>query len=576
MLVQARSEEANFEEGCPDCRLATAQGGCCPSTGCCEPQETCDAAWFAQGSSKLDAVHPLGTGPSDQAMPPSWSGIDWGHEETLKEILDCCCCAAAADHPTPSTSNLAHPREGLQEPLPGLTRLSPITHGRSSLASTSPPESDARPASQDSLYRWLCHEEPCEVPHSHTAVCHPPHLPFVCEWSHCHAAFTHKKELVAHVNEAHLSHMQDASTPEAIAWPTPSSPDKTFVPLQTTQWPTQILPTSKQENVIDTRRDPTPLAQHVLPTDALRCQWDDCYMLPAPLAFPASDAGMPVPGSLTRQETIKTSSTATPPASILMQHVLHDHIEQGLPFSVAGHHTLANGTATHAAQVPEQRGSPVNDLSKFKLDFVPSTPSLDSDTRSIFGSTPASFTSGSSFQTPLTTPTSSQGGPKRRRNPPVTEETMLRRHLHVKPCSHRGKSLPHCAQHHALVDIADQKDGEMGEEHLCKWPGCSAKFSTTAKLMAHLGEEHVGCGKSTYSCQWEGCTRAKEGKPFAQRQKIMRHLQAHVKDRPFKCDICSGSYSEATALAQHRKIHFKHVQEQQEQSSPQARLQAVV
>ena len=51
--------------------------------------------------------------------------------------------------------------------------------------------------------------------------------------------------------------------------------------------------------------------------------------------------------------------------------------------------------------------------------------------------------------------------------------------------------------------------------------------------MTHLSLDHVGSGKAVYECQWEGCERACDadgegGRGFAQRQKVMRHLQTHT------------------------------------------------
>lgn len=125
-------------------------------------------------------------------------------------------------------------------------------------------------------------------------------------------------------------------------------------------------------------------------------------------------------------------------------------------------------------------------------------------------------------------------------------------------------------------------------EHQCRWAGCGETFSTTADLTAHLSERHVGSGKGLYVCEWEGChapscagassRRASVGtkrkrrrveedeaedeeaegggrRQFAQRQKIMRHLQVHTGDRPFVCDTCGRAFGEMATIVQHRRIH---------------------
>ncbi|SPO49367.1 related to ZAP1 - metalloregulatory protein involved in zinc-responsive transcriptional regulation [Moesziomyces antarcticus] len=42
---------------------------------------------------------------------------------------------------------------------------------------------------------------------------------------------------------------------------------------------------------------------------------------------------------------------------------------------------------------------------------------------------------------------------------------------------------------------------------------------------------------------------------FTQKQKVLRHLQTHTGDRPFKCTICGKRFSEQNTLAQHVRTH---------------------
>ncbi|PWN49909.1 hypothetical protein IE53DRAFT_387843 [Violaceomyces palustris] len=95
---------------------------------------------------------------------------------------------------------------------------------------------------------------------------------------------------------------------------------------------------------------------------------------------------------------------------------------------------------------------------------------------------------------------------------------------------------------------------KMGQ-HVCGWKGCKEIFGSHQGLTQHITEVHVGSGKRTYECQWEGCSRAKEGRKFNQRQKVLRHIQTHTGDRPFKCQICSKRFSEPNTLQQHMRTH---------------------
>lgn len=67
---------------------------------------------------------------------------------------------------------------------------------------------------------------------------------------------------------------------------------------------------------------------------------------------------------------------------------------------------------------------------------------------------------------------------------------------------------------------------------LTKYHLAAERFQTFDELTDHVSEEHIGSGHSEYVCMWENCER--NGKPFNQRQKVMRHIQTRTYQILFK------------------------------------------
>ncbi|KAL2911837.1 hypothetical protein HK105_208687 [Polyrhizophydium stewartii] len=97
-------------------------------------------------------------------------------------------------------------------------------------------------------------------------------------------------------------------------------------------------------------------------------------------------------------------------------------------------------------------------------------------------------------------------------------------------------------------------EGESLERpHGCLWAGCRERFAAFEGLTTHLSTVHIGNGQHSYVCEWAGCER--NGRPFAQRQKIMRHVQTHTGDKPYQCTTCLQRFSEQSVMTQHQRLH---------------------
>ncbi|KNE67401.1 hypothetical protein AMAG_11867 [Allomyces macrogynus ATCC 38327] len=89
--------------------------------------------------------------------------------------------------------------------------------------------------------------------------------------------------------------------------------------------------------------------------------------------------------------------------------------------------------------------------------------------------------------------------------------------------------------------------------HVCQWAACAAQFPTFADLTIHVSDTHVGTNRTQYVCEWRSCTR--NGRPFTQRQKCMRHLQTHTGHKPVQCTTCDKRFSEYGVLVGHMRTH---------------------
>lgn len=101
---------------------------------------------------------------------------------------------------------------------------------------------------------------------------------------------------------------------------------------------------------------------------------------------------------------------------------------------------------------------------------------------------------------------------------------------------------------------------------ICQWqdnqnaPPCGLRCSSKAALHNHIQSTHTALlSKSLgYICRWSGCYRlslSPARSRFAQRSKLVRHMQSHTGHKACKCDICHLDFSTTQTLETHLRTH---------------------
>lgn len=114
----------------------------------------------------------------------------------------------------------------------------------------------------------------------------------------------------------------------------------------------------------------------------------------------------------------------------------------------------------------------------------------------------------------------------------------------------RPKSKPSCQ----LTDENFTCKWHVGQDENGEPIICNKTHADEGELQKHLQNDHIGLGHSIYHCCWDGCER-NNGKAFAQRQKLHRHIHIHTGHKPCRCEICGNLFAVPAILKQHMRTH---------------------
>ena len=452
----------------------------------------------------------------------------------------------------------------------------------------------------------------------------------VCHWQNCHAHFGTVQELLSHVSSEHLkitpSRTQERQpayqfgTTTSTGLESRSSPGSAAGGMELQlgnrgpgTFPSLIDPFgAKDFNQANSFMDATNAAASK--NDGLMaCLWDDCIPGPEITGGSKPFTGAFAQGAMTGEsgtqdfakdleslQLLSHNANMMPPSSVASAYSQH------LPTAASAVQNQTDPQHSHRAchvPVPVQNDNPLDSASAVLKHLLEQHLGTEA-TNSLLNIAQHHYTSVSAVNASdpgkgVASGTSVPGS--------VAQIPPPRK-------SSRVDTRPQSAQATPQRRSSDVKEEVVTFQ--CRWHGCDKVFETNTALTEHISNIHVGRGKSTYECLWEGCVRCddacdscdegdkmetdegeKRGRKFATRQKVLRHIQSHTGKstflsidllssprltfnpllpgyRPFVCHLCGQSVSEQATLNAHLRRHAEESELGKEGRRKQAKKEA--